>query len=159
MIDRFKPWFTERSPREKWLLAAMVALAFLTLVWALIILPVTDGLSAARARHSDAVARLAETQARVAELAVLQHARPAPIAGSLDAVIRDRANDAGFALTSVNAGSADSVQISIATARPGALFGWVAGLEASGIIVDSLSTTDNGDRTVAAQISFRAQAR
>lgn len=159
MIERFKPWFAERSQREKYLLVVMAVLAILTLAWALIVLPVTDGLSTARARHTDAVIRLAETRARVDELAAIQRQRPAPLAGPLDAIIRERAGDAGFALSSVSAESTDRVQISIATARPGALFSWIAGLEAAGILVDSLSTTDNGDNSVAAQITLKAQAR
>lgn len=158
MIERFKPWFAERSQREKYLLVIMVALAAFALLWGLIILPVTDGLSSARERHADAMLRLAETRARVKDVGLLLKARAAPIGAPLDAVIRDRANEAGFALASVGAESADRVQISIASARPGALIGWLAGLESSGILVDTLSMTDNGDRTVAAQMTLKVQA-
>jgi general secretion pathway protein M len=51
------------------------------------------------------------------------------------------------------------VQIAIASARPGALIGWIADLEASGILVDRLGTTDNGDRTVAVQMTLKAQGQ
>jgi general secretion pathway protein M len=159
MIEPFKIWFAERSLREKRLVLVMAALAALTLVWAAIIRPVSDGLSSTRTRHADAVLRLAETQARVATVTALQRHRPAPIQASLDAVIRDRANDAGFALASVTAQGQDRVQISIASARPSALFGWIAGLEEAGILVDSLGTTDNGDKTVSAQITLKARGQ
>jgi general secretion pathway protein M len=159
MIERLRPWFDARSQREKYMLVAMVALAIIALVWGLIVLPVTDGLSSARERHADAVLRLAETQARVKDVAVIEKQRGTPLTGALDAAIRDRANEAGFALASVGAESADRVQISIASARPGALVGWLAGLESAGILVESLSTTDNGDRTVAAQMTLKMQAR
>jgi len=46
-----------------------------------------------------------------------------------------------------------------ASARPGALIGWIADLEASGILVDRLGTTDNGDRTVAVQMTLKAQGQ
>ena len=152
-------WFAARSLREKRLLIVMVALAAVTLVWALIIRPVNDSLSNARERHQNAVIRLAETQARVKAVAAIQQQNPAAIGAPLDAVIRDRANEAGFALTSVNADGPNRVQIAIATARPGALFGWIAQLESAGIIVESLATADNGDNTVSAQISFRVRGR
>jgi len=120
---------------------------------------VDDGLSNARERHEDAVIRLAETQARVKAVAAIEQQRPAPIAAPLDTIIRDRANEAGFALTNVNADGPNRVQIAIATARPGALFGWIAQLESAGIIVESLATADNGDKTVSAQISFRVRGQ
>jgi general secretion pathway protein M len=158
MIDRFRLWFAQRSLREKRLLIVMVALAAVTLVWALIIRPINDGLSTARERHQDAVILLADTQARVKAVgAIAQH--PAQIAAPLDTIIRDRANEAGFALTSVTADGPNRVQIAIATARPGALFGWIAQLESAGIIVESLATADNGDKTVSAQISFRVRGQ
>ena len=159
MIQRFNLWFADRSLREKRLLIVMAVLAGLTLVWAVILLPVTDGLSSARERHADAVIRLAETRMRVKAVESLQRDQPPPIAAALDTVIRDRANEAGFALASVTSPNPNQVQISIATARPGPLFGWIAGLEASGILVDSLSTTDNGDKTVSAQISFKVRGQ
>ena len=152
-------WFAARSLREKRLLIVMVALAAVTLVWALIIRPVNDSLSNARERHQNAVIRLAETQARVKAVAAIEQQHPAAIGAPLDAVIRDRANEAGFALTSVNADGPNRVQIAIATARPGALFGWIAQLESAGVIVESLATTDNGDKTVSAQISFRVRGQ
>jgi general secretion pathway protein M len=39
------------------------------------------------------------------------------------------------------------------------LTGWVAELEATGILVEQLTTTDNGDRTVAAQMTLRARGQ
>jgi len=159
MTERFKLWFEGRSLRERRLLMAMAALLALTLLWLAIILPVTDGLSSARERHADATIALAETRMRVRELEALQRQRPARLEAALDAVIRDRANDAGFALGNVTADGPNRVQIAIPTARPGALFGWIAGLESAGIVVESLATTDNGDKTISAQISLKARGQ
>lgn len=157
MIARFKTWFGDRSLREKQLLIVMAALAVLTLVWAGIIRPLGDGLSSARERHTDAVIRLAETEARVKAVRALQRDGAAPLNAPLDAVIRDRANEAGFALANVAPQGQSGVQIAIASARPGALFGWIARLESAGILVDSLSSTDNGDKTVAVQMTLKAR--
>ncbi|GAA0300554.1 hypothetical protein GCM10009087_07970 [Sphingomonas oligophenolica] len=159
MIGRFRLWFAERSLRERRMLVVMAVLLVLTLIWAAIIRPVSDGLSGARERYADAVIRLAETQARVKTVNALQQHNVAPIAAPLDSVIRDRANEAGFALASVTADGPNRVQISIATARPGALLGWIAQLETAGILVESLVTTDNGDKTVSAQMTLKARGQ
>ena len=159
MTDRLRLWFAARSLREKWLLIVMVALAAIALVWGLIIRPVNDGLSSARERHEDAVILLASTKARVKAVAAIEQQHPTPIAAPLDTIIRDRASEAGFALTNVSADGPNRVQIVIATARPGALFGWIAQLESAGIVVESLATADNGDKTVSAQISFKVRGQ
>ena len=62
------------------------------------------------------------------------------------------AGDAGFALSNVEPQSDDRVRIAIPTARPGALFAWLADLEKAGVIVSTIDVTNNGDQTVSAQI-------
>ena len=155
MIERLLFWFRGRSRREQYLLAGAAALAFLTLVYG--VLAFGDALAAAKSRHADAVIALGETQARVDAVKAAQIGRAVALDAPLEAVIRARANDAGFALTNVSSQGTDRVQIMIASARPGALVAWIADLEAAGILVDRLGTTDNGDRTVAAQITLKAQ--
>ena len=44
------------------------------------------------------------------------------------------------------------MQIAIPTARPGALFSWIADLQNAGVIVATIDVSNNGDQTVAAQI-------
>ncbi|MEN2785141.1 type II secretion system protein GspM [Sphingomonas qilianensis] len=157
MIAQFRTWFDGRSLREKRMLLAMAGLALLTVIWAGIILPVTDALSSARERHAGAVVRLGETQARLAVLQDLQRDRPAALGAPLDTVIRLRANEAGFPLSLATPMGNDRVQIAITSAKPGALLGWIGELERAGILVDSLNMTNNGDQTVAAQMTLRAR--
>ena len=157
MIGSLKSWFGGRSPREQRLLIAMVALAALTILWAGIVLPVTDALSSAKERHAGAVVRLGETRARLAVLQDLQRDRPAALGGPLEVIVRARANDAGFPLTLANPIGGDRIQIAIASARPGALLGWIGDLERSGILVDSMNATDNSDQTVAVQMTLKAR--
>ena len=54
-------------------------------------------------------------------------------------------------------GKRDRVQIAITSARPGALLGWIADLERAGILVDTLAVTNNGDQTVAVQMTLKAR--
>jgi general secretion pathway protein M len=157
MIATLKTLFEQRSLREKRMLIVMAALALLTIVWGGIIRPVSDALSSARERHAGAVVRMGETQARLAVLQALQRNRPAALGGPLDAIVRARANDAGFPLSLANPVGNDRVQIAIASARPGALLGWIGDLEGSGILVDQLNVTNNGDQTVAVQMTLKAR--
>lgn len=157
MIANLRLWFAALSLREKRLVLVAMALAALTLFWFGLIRPVSDGLYAARVRHNDAVLRLAATEAQLRDIAQMQRNRPPPLQAPLDETIRARASAAGFALSNVTPQPGNAVQVQIAAARPIALFGWVAQLEADGIIVVALSTTDNGDRTLAAVVTLKAQ--
>lgn len=156
MTDRLLAWYAGRTPRERQLLLAAAVLAVVALFY-LITVPVTDALASARSRHADAVIALGETQARVDAIKALQTDRPPPLDSPLDTLIRARAEEAGFTLATVTPQGSDRVQITIASARPGALLRWLADLEAAGILVDQLGTTENGDRTVAAQLTLKGQ--
>lgn len=157
-MNGLKTWFDGRSLREKRMLLVMMALAVLTLVWGAIIRPVGDGLSSARERHASAVTRLGETQAQVAVLRDLQRRRPPPLTGALADVVRAQADQAGFALASLDPDGADRVRVGIQSAKPAALTQWLARLERTGILVDSAAMTNNGDRTVAATLTLKARA-
>ncbi|MGN6375197.1 MAG: type II secretion system protein M [Sphingomonas sp.] len=149
-----RTWFNGRSVRERRMLLAMVAMIVLTLIWFGIFLPISDGLSSSRARLNDAVTRLAAAEAEIDTLHALQQNRPAPIPGSLDDYVRQSASDAGFALSDVNLQSDGRVRIAVPTARPGALFTWIADLDAAGVIVTSIQVSNNGDQTVSAQMTL-----
>jgi general secretion pathway protein M len=158
MIDTFKSWFEDRSPREKQLLIVMAALLVVTILW-LLYLPLSDSLGSARARHTDAVIRLGETKARVRQVELLGKAKVPDLSGPLDTVIRDRATEAGFQLSSVEPAPGGGVQIAITSARPAALLAWVATLEGTGILVDRLAASDTGNKTVSVRMTVKAAGR
>ncbi|WP_375287768.1 type II secretion system protein GspM [Sphingomonas sp.] len=149
-------WFNARSLREKRLILAMLALAAVTLVWAAA-LPLRNAVSSARTRQVDAVVRLGRTLNAVADVRRAQRAGIVPLAGDLASAVRTRAEAAGFALASLDQ-DGDRVRIAISTAKPGALFRWVAELEAAGVLVDAASITPNADQTVAVQMTLRGRA-
>lgn len=158
MTEQILAWYRARTQREQYMVAGAGIAVLLAIAYFLIV-PLSDATASAKARHADAVIALGETQARVDAVKTLQAERAAPLDAPLESVIRARANDAGFALSSVTPQGSDGVQIAIASARPGALVGWIAGLESSGLLVDRLTTTDNGDRTVSVQMSLKAQGQ
>lgn len=157
MIGAVRSWFAALTLREKRLVLVAAALAVVTLLWFGIIRPIGDGLSSARSRYNGAVARLADTRAQMQALTLLQADRPPPLAVPIDIAVRDKANIAGFGLNSVTPQGSGAVQVTVTAARPAALFGWIADLESSGVIVETITTTDNGDQTVAATIIFKTR--
>jgi general secretion pathway protein M len=152
VIAALRAWFDGRSLRERRMLLVMVAMIVLTVLWFAIFLPISDGLSSSRTRLNDAVIRLGDAQAERDAIAELAKSRPQPIPGALADYLRQSAGDAGFALSNVAPQGDDRVQIAIPTARPGALFAWIADLESAGVVVSTIEVSNNGDQTVAAQI-------
>lgn len=150
-------WFRGRTVREQRLLMVMVALLVITLAFAGIIRPVRDGLESTRQRHASAEIRLGEVKAQVAQVKAIQRARPRVPEGPLADAIRTRADEAGFVVANLEP-DGDRIRITIATARPGPLLGWIAGLEADGLLVDASTINGNGDGTVSATLTLRGRA-
>ncbi len=157
MTASIKVWFAALSLREKRLVLAAVALAIITLFWFGLVRPVSDGLVDARVRHSTAVQRLAEIESQIESVKIMQRSRPAPIGAPLETAVRERAAEAGFALANVSPQPNNGLQIAITAARPAAFFAWIADLEASGILVESLSTSDNADQTISVTLVLKIQ--
>lgn len=157
MIASLRLWFDGLTLREKRLVLVALTLGIVTFVWFGVIRPINNGLSDGRARHGNAVLQLAAVQSKVAAVQQIVGNRPPPMSAPLEAVVRDRAAAAGFALASVSPAANNAVQISITAARPAALFPWIADLERSGVLVDSLSTSDNADQTISATLVLKTQ--
>lgn len=157
MSGRLRALWRARTPRERWLIALMLALLALVAVWLLVLRPLGDIKAAARQRHEAAVAALADARADAAAIGALERRRPAPIAGPLDIAVARAAAEAGFQLSRLQAEGAGRVALTIDAARPQALFGWLGAMERRGLIVERLSATGNGDRTLAAQVLLRAR--
>ncbi len=155
-MTALRAWFAARSLRERRLLLVAAALAVVTVIWGGVVLPVRDALSSTRERHAGAVDRLGATIARV-DLLKRVGRRPA-LSGDLIALVRAEADEAGFSLATIDAEGSDRVRATIQSARPGALAGWLAKLEARGVLVEAATLTDHGDRTVGAVLVLKARA-
>jgi general secretion pathway protein M len=116
-------------------------------------------LSAARQRHGEAVAALAETRSKAAQIAILERGGPAAIEGPIDQAVAAAANEAGFQLSALQPQGEARVSFALGAARPEALFGWIQGLEGQGFVVERLSASSNPDRTLSAQIVLRIRGR
>jgi general secretion pathway protein M len=158
MSGRLASLWAARTPRERWLLGIMLGLVGAVLVWLLILRPLADLESAARERHGAAVEALAAARTQAAAIAALEKAKPATAQGPPEALVGQAAAEAGFQLSRLQPAGEGKVSVSIAAARPQALFGWLAQLEAQrGLIVEQLSTSANADRTLSAEVTLRAR--
>jgi general secretion pathway protein M len=157
MIERVKTIWLARTPRERWLLGVMLALVALVLMWLLVLRPLGDMLSAARQRHGEAVAALAEARSQAAAITALERNKPMAIQGPIEVAVGASASEAGFQLAQLQPQGPGRVSLAIGSARPQALFAWLARLEVQGYVVESLNVSSNPDRTLAAQIVLRAR--
>lgn len=147
-------WWQARSARERMLLRVMLGLAVIVLGWLLVVRPLGDSLEAAKARHGAAVVALAEAKARRETIRGVPGAAPTlPV----DSLIGQSAGEAGFTAARVTAAGPARASVTIESARPQALFGWVASLERRGLVVERLQVRANADRTLAAELAFRAR--
>ena len=144
-------WWSERSRREQWLIQIMLGLAVIVLGWLLVVRPLSDALDAAKTRHAAAVVALGEARARATPGA----APGAPVAAPVDALVARTANEAGFTNARITSQGSARASVAVDAARPQALFGWVARLEQSGLLVERLVARTNSDRTVAAELTLR----
>lgn len=156
MNAAIRTWFDARSVRERVMVLVMLALLVIVVIWGTVV-PLSEALSSARQRNADVAVRLARTQAQVDAVKALRRSRSAAPAGPIDETVRQTAAAAGFTLDSV-APDGNRVRVHINSARGGALMAWLAALEAQGVLVDDLNASDNGNRAVGADITFRAAA-
>lgn len=158
-MNALRLWFSGRSLRERRLILVAGALALLVLAWAVVIRPLGDALSDAQAREADAVLRLGGAQAAVDAIRAGQANRAASPTGALADIVRTSADQAGFALASLDPAGANRVRVGIASAKGGALIGWLARLERDGVLVDAAQLTDHGDHTLGVDLTLKARGR
>lgn len=147
-------WWTARSRREQWLLAIMVALLGVTIAWLGVYRPLDARLSAARARHADAIEALGAARAAAVALGGRRPAGTGRAGVALAPIVSADAAAAGFAAAQVSPQGERRVTVAIPAARPAALFGWVARLEARGIVVEQMSARANSDPTLAVDLTL-----
>lgn len=138
-------WWRERSLREQRMLLVMFALLAVTLLWLGVYRPLQARLSSARERHQEAVVGLGEVRAQAE---ALRGSRATAPAGPLAELVTRSAAEAGFANATVAPQGDRRLSVSVPSARPGPILGWIAGLEAQGVIVERFQARANSDPTL-----------
>lgn len=150
-------WWAGRSPRERVLLGVMAALLAAVLVW-LIFVAFANARDRAVLRLDTAVTDMGRINAAAAVIRRAQRAGPAPAAGTAVMIIGAAASQTGLALSRIDPQGNDRVGIAIANASSKAVFGWIAGLERRGYLVDRLTIRTNSDATIAVEGVIRPRA-
>lgn len=158
MIERLKPWWSQRSPRERVMLLVMAALLIVTLGWLLFVRPMGDALADARARHDRAVVARGEAGEQAAAIAALEKRGAPRLPEPINSWLEKKAGEAGFTVARVDPVGADKATVVINVVRPQAFFGWVSDRETrDGLIVDALKASTNNDATLAVEATFRVR--
>ncbi len=140
MMERWKTLWDERSPRERWMLGVMFALLAAVVLWLGVVRPLDLAQRSAREALSEATDRNAAIRAKAKLLKSLPRGATAASSGTpLDQFVGQSAGEAGLTLERAQAQGADRMDIAIASVRPVALFTWLAGLEAQGVRVETMS--------------------
>lgn len=156
MIDTAKNWFVGLSQREKILVGIAAALLVGLIGYYGIARPMSDAMTAAEQRYMDAVERRARIDAKVAALRQPIDGSVAKFSGAIDAFIGQSAGETGIAVASVTPQSDSRANMVVESARPTALFGWLARIEQQGVTVESLTIEPAANGTVSATMTLRA---
>ena len=76
--------------------------------------------------------------------------------GAIDTFVSQSAGETGIAVGSVVPQSGNRVNMVVESAKPTALFGWLARIEREGIAVEALNVNPAGNGAVSATITLRS---
>lgn len=156
MISSINDWFQALSQREKILIGVMGILVALVVGYYAIIAPFMGAYEAAEQRYQEAVEGQARIESKVDALTAPADKTATPVAGPLDVFISQNAGEAGFAVGRLEPQTNGAVKLVIDSAKPTALFGWLATLESRGISVEELAVNPGANETVTATMILRS---
>jgi general secretion pathway protein M len=137
MIERLKRWWSDRSAREKLMLAFLGEIVLVGALWFGIYVPLSHALLDARDSYKTSVTRYYGAVTKTQKLRMLAREGASVRAGDLKGVLAGSAAAAGFTIENAQARGDGSVLISIPSARFGALFAWIADMEKQHILLES----------------------
>ena len=164
-MSRFAPvtaWFMGRTPRERWLIALMLAIALPMLAYFAIYSPLMASIERAEQRHNAAVRNHGLVLARIAQLDQVRRPAVAVAAGAAPLSLRvtEAATLAGVSLTANEPRGTGSALITLAPSAPTAALRWLRQLEEQGVIVRELAITPQpGGQVVVTATLSQAGAR
>lgn len=156
MIAGIKDWFQALSGREKVLIGIMGFLIVLVVGYYAVVAPFVNAYVAAQKSYAEAIDSQVRIEAKVAALSAPSDKSVRPLAGALDVFISQNAGEAGFAVGRLDPQTNGTVRLAIDSAKPTALFGWLARLESRGISVEELAVNPGANETVVATILLRS---
>ena len=156
MIDNARNWFAGISQRER-ILVGIAGLLFAGLVgYYGIARPMVAAMQSAEQRYLNSVERQARIDAKVAALQQPIDGTLVRFSGAIDVFVGQSAGETGIAVASITPQSDNRVNMVVESAKPTALFGWLARVEKEGIAVEALNVTPTGNGTLSANLTLRS---
>ena len=156
MIENARIWFVGLTRREKILVGIAGLLVGALVGYYGIARPMAGAMTAAQERYVDAIERQARIEAKVAALRQPVDGTASRFSGAIDIFVSQSAGETGIAVGSINPQSDNRVNMVVESAKPTALFGWLARIERQGIAVESLSVSPAGNGTISATLTLRS---
>ncbi len=158
MIESIRTWFDALSSREKILISILAVLLTGFIVFYGVLRPFAGAMDNAELRYQEAIERKGRIEAKTAFFHGVERGSEAEVqavSGPIEPTISQSAGEAGFATSAINTQSDGSVTMTIDSAKPTALFRWVAMLEQRGIMVSEISANPGPNETVSATLKLR----
>lgn len=155
-MTAMKDWFQALSQREKVLIGVMGFLVALVVGYYAIVAPFINAYISVQQSYAAAIDSQARIEAKVEMLKAPADEMVEPVAGPLDVFISQNAGEAGFAVGRLDPQTNGTVRLAIDSAKPTALFGWLARLEGRGISVEELAVNPGANDTVTATMLLRS---
>ncbi|QJB70384.1 type II secretion system protein GspM [Parasphingorhabdus halotolerans] len=152
MTFSIKDWFLALSRREQILVGFLAVLLVITGLFYGVIRPVYAGIESAEQRYELAIERQLRIETKVAVLKAPLDIKPVTGNQPLDAFLSQSAGEEGFPVDTINAQTDGRIMMTIGSAKPTALFGWLARLETQGIVVSELNVMAAPNNVVSANL-------
>lgn len=156
MIDSAKNWLAGLSQRERILVGTAGLLLVIVVGYYGIARPMVGAMASAEARYISAIERQARVESKVAALQQPANGQGTRFNGPIDAFISQSAGETGIAVASITPQQDNRVNMVVESAKPTALFGWLARIEQQGVAVESLSVDSAGNGAISANLTLRS---
>lgn len=156
MIDNARNWFVGLTQREKILVGIAALLVAALVAYYGIARPLAGATTAAEERYVEAIEGQARIEAKVAALRQPVDGTASRFGGAIDIFVSQSAGETGIAVGSIDTQPDSRVNMVVESAKPTALFGWLARIERQGVAVESLSVSPASNGTVSATLTLRS---
>jgi general secretion pathway protein M len=162
MMQGMKRWWNDHSEGERRIMMLLAVAAGIVFFWLGLWRPVSNGVATGWERQGAALDRYASVRAKVDAIRKLPATGKgaSEAAASIDQMVGQSAAEAGFTLDRAALQGEGRMAVSIASARMPALMGWLATMEAGGILVETISISPGANEgTIAVQALLREAGR
>lgn len=159
MMDNVRSWFEALSGRERTLVTILLILLAGFIGYYGIFKPFSVAMDNAEMRYQQAVERQVRIESKTGIFVAKEQGQETEEAqldrGAVATIISQSAGEVGFAASAVNTQSDGSVTMTIDSAKPTALFHWIAMLEKRGINLGEISAVPGSNETVSATVRLK----